>query len=81
MFVLKFEQIQTLFIKTVGAVANSVDPDQAPHFAASNLGAYCSGGLSIRIFRLLMVVVVQTSLCVSKEIKDSVYFDAHLKGK
>ena len=31
----------SMCVKTAGGVANSVDPDQMPHFAASDLGQHC----------------------------------------
>ena len=44
-------------LKTAGCVANSVDPDQMPHFAASDQGLHCLlTGLSVQILRVHMVV-------------------------
>ena len=36
-------------------MANSVDPDQMLHSAASDLGLHCFSGLSVPIFRVMMV--------------------------
>ena len=44
-YVLKFEPVQfttpMLCLKIAGRVANSVDPDETPHSAASHLGLNC----------------------------------------
>ena len=43
-FVLNFEQVQVITrycVKIVGWVANNVDLDETPRFAASHLGLHC----------------------------------------
>ena len=58
--VLKFEQVQfttrCCVSKIAGWVANSVDPDETPHSAASHLGQYCL----LRPVRILSVNMVFT---------------------
>ena len=40
--------------KIIGLVAKSVDPDQTPHSAASDLGLHCLPDLSVPILRVNM---------------------------
>ena len=57
--VLNFEQAH-IHLKFVGRVANSVDPDQTPHFAASDLGLRRLLGPSVPILRVITVATVAT---------------------
>ena len=59
MFVLKFEIVHFTTSWSVwnsaGWVANSVDPDQMQHSAASDLSLHCLLSLSVPIFRFITV--------------------------
>ena len=44
-----------LCLKIAGCVANSVDPDEMPHSAASQLGLLCLLSLSVQIQEINMV--------------------------
>ena len=39
-------------------MANSIDPDQMPHSAASDLGLHCLLGLFVQICRVIMVPIL-----------------------
>ena len=58
--------------KTTGFVANSVDPDQTPHFAASDLGLHCFPCLSVLIVRVITVIVQSQEY---KTIHSAPYYD------
>ena len=46
-------------MKNVGQVANSVDPDQMLHVAASDLGLHVCSSLPVSALRLNMVISIQ----------------------
>ena len=53
-----------MYLKTAGQVANSVDPDQMPHFVASDLGLHYALGQSIPIFKVYNSMYIVTCAAV-----------------
>ena len=45
-------------------MANSVDPDQMPHFAASDLGLHCFKDVSVPILSVITVILFQKEIGV-----------------